>query len=274
MKIRQVDGVWFSPTGNTRLAVSTLAGALGRELEAPVQWEDWTTPAGRQKETVRGPERLVVVGCPVYAGRLPNKLLPQLKRLLRGEGALAAAVVTFGNRSYGDALLELRELLETGGFRTLAAAALPARHAFSDRLAPGRPDGEDLAALEELGRGLARRIRTLDAPPEPVTLREEHPVGEYYRPLRQDGRPANFLKARPETDPGRCVRCGRCAALCPMGSISREDPAQVEGVCIKCQACVRGCPRKAKFWTDEDYLSHVAMLEEHYTGPARRELFW
>ena len=64
-----------------------------------------------------------------------------------------------------------------------------------------------------------------------------------------------------------------CAALCPMGSISRDDPAEVTGVCIKCHACVRNCPTGAKYFDDEAFLSHKAMLERDYTRRADAKIF-
>ena len=95
----------------------------------------------------------------------------------------------------------------------------------------------------------------------------------YYRPLGLDGEPKNFLKAKPQTDRSKCTGCGVCAALCPMGSISREDPAEVTGVCIKCHACVRNCPTGAKYFDDEAFLSHKAMLERDYTRRADAKIF-
>ena len=74
-------------------------------------------------------------------------------------------------------------------------------------------------------------------------------------------------------DTDKCTGCGVCAALCPMGSISRKDPAEVTGVCIKCHACVRNCPTGAKYFDDEAFLSHKAMLERDYTRRAEDKLF-
>ena len=74
-------------------------------------------------------------------------------------------------------------------------------------------------------------------------------------------------------DESKCTGCGVCAALCPMGSISREDPAEVTGVCIKCHACVRNCPTGAKYFDDEAFLSHKAMLERDYTRRANAKIF-
>ena len=92
-------------------------------------------------------------------------------------------------------------------------------------------------------------------------------IGPYYTPLKEDGAPAKFLKAKPLTDWSKCSRCGACARFCPMGSIDRETMEAV-GVCIKCQACVRKCTRRAKYFDDPDFLSHVAMLEQNYTRRA------
>ena len=65
----------------------------------------------------------------------------------------------------------------------------------------------------------------------------------------------------------KCCYCGACARACPMGSIDRETMEAV-GLCVKCQACVRKCTRRAKFFEDADFLSHVAMLEQNYTRRA------
>ena len=45
------------------------------------------------------------------------------------------------------------------------------------------------------------------------------------------------------------------------------------GICIKCQACIKKCPKKAKYFDDPAFLSHVAMLEQNYTRRAEPEMF-
>ena len=88
----------------------------------------------------------------------------------------------------------------------------------------------------------------------------------------EDGQPAKFLKAKPKTDLDKCTNCGICAKVCPMGSISKENCADIPGICIKCQACIVKCPEKAKYFDDEAFLSHVRMLEKNFTE--RREPEW
>ena len=256
MEIKTVHLVYYSATGNTQTVARAIGEALAQGLNAALREVDFTLPAARQAVQSFGPGDLVVAATPVVGG-----------------GALAVAVVTFGNRSYDNGLKELQVELEGHGFRVVAGAGVPTEHVFSAKLAPGRPNGDDLAGLAAFGRQVAVKVAALaEAPAQPVEVRGEFPA-PYYTPKGTDGKPAVFLKAKPKTDPAKCNGCGVCAAVCPMGSVSAEDPSQVNGICIKCQACVKKCPTGAKYFDDAAFLSHVAMLEQNFTRPTQAEFF-
>lgn len=265
MKYSRVAAVFFSPTGNTRMIAREIGGQMARLLLIPFQELNFTTPPMRQGQHLFSPNDLVVFATPVYAGRVPNKILPYVREGFSGNGASAVPVVTFGNRSFGDALMELRNELEHNGFHTIAGAAFVTGHAFSDKLSPGRPDEQDMEVLGEFVRRTAQKAAALTAPPAPVHVAGSSPVGPYYTPLGLDGRPVQFLKAVPKTAGERCTNCGTCAQVCPMGSIRVEAPWDAAGLCIKCHACVRACPSGAKFFDDPSMRSHLAMLERHLT---------
>ena len=52
-----------------------------------------------------------------------------------------------------------------------------------------------------------------------------------------------FALFRGELDADKCVRCGRCAAVCRMGVEPTENVNAAE--CIRCGDCVRACPTGA-----------------------------
>lgn len=272
MKITEVCGVYFSPAGTTRTVVAAAAEAAAEALGVPVRLVSLNLPAAREKALDFPAETLVFVGAPTYAGRLPNKISPDLHRILRGNGTPAAAIVTYGNRAYENALAELSALLAENGFQPAAGAACVCRHSSARALAVGRPNENDLDEVRAFARKAALRVRDAGHIVPPAVPGEADSV--YYVPKGTSGKPAKFLKVKPQTDPEKCTGCGKCAELCVMGSIDRENPALVPGICIKCQACVLGCPAGAKFFDDADYLSHQKMLEQNFAEPAKPNEFF
>ncbi len=269
MIINRVLAVYYSATGNTGKIVRTIAGKAADALNVPFEQINYTLPAFREKHYSFRSDDLVFFATPVYAGRVPNKLLPFVESGFTGNEALAVPITVFGNRSFDNGLIELKNLLEQNGFHTVAAAAFAATHAFSDAITGIRPDESDWKIIHTFAEDVIEKVQTLTFIPEPIKVPGDKPPLKYYTPLGVDGQPTMFLKAKPQTHKELCNACGICAANCPMAAISREDTSQVPGTCIKCQACVRKCPKHAKYFDDPAFLSHVRMLEIHHT--ARKE---
>jgi len=123
MELKKVWAVYYSATGTTAKVVRTAAGTLAERLGLPMEERSFTRPGERREVLTFTAADLVAVGSPTYAGRLPNKILPDFQAKLQGNGALAVPVVLFGNRSYDNSLAELRAVLEAGGFCPVAAGA-------------------------------------------------------------------------------------------------------------------------------------------------------
>ncbi|MBQ9989652.1 MAG: EFR1 family ferrodoxin [Lachnospiraceae bacterium] len=274
MKIKRVVAVYYSATGNTRRVVLNLAKQISEALGVASEEMNYAPPAVREKHYTFSAEDLVLFATPVYAGRVPNKMLPFVESGFSGGDALAVPVIIFGNRNFDNGLIELRNLLEQNGFHTIAAAAVATSHVFSDVIAPGRPDEADWAVLNRFAGDVASRVKALAEYPAPVEVPGDNPPTVYYTPLGVDGKPSMFLKAKPQTHEGMCDGCGLCVEACPMAAISEEDPTQVPGTCIKCQACVKICPTEAKYFADENFLSHVKMLELNYTARKEPQVFF
>lgn len=269
-RISHVRAVYFSATGNTKKVVERIASGVANILDVPMTTDDFTRPPAREHLRLFAPTDLVIFGTPTYAGRVPNKVLPFIKNLFHGNKTLCVPVVTFGNRSYDEALKELSLVLARNGMRTIGAVAAACPHAFAD-IGTMHPNDDDAAVIaafirELSGRIMAAKEQGWTMPRVYVSHNPE--IGPYYTPLKLNGAPAKFLKAKPKTDSDKCTHCGQCAKGCPMGAIDFHDITNITGTCIKCQACVKNCPQHAKYFDDPDFLSHKAYLEKHYQDAA------
>lgn len=270
MKQGTVWAVWFSPTGTTQAITCHIARHIAETLGKPFRRFDFTPPAARQGEMAFGADDIVVLGVPVYAGRVPNVLLKYLN-MIQGGGAFGVPIVLFGNRNYDDALIELRNIMEQEGFHTVAAAAFVGEHSFSEILAAGRPDAADYAVASEFAARVAAVLGN-EAAASPVPVAGHEPIRPYYTPRDRAGNPIDIRKVRPKVGPG-CTSCGLCAMVCPMGSIDPADMEHALGICIKCGACSKRCPTGARYYDDAGYLYHKQELEEQFTRRAEPELF-
>lgn len=274
MSVRRVWAVYFSPTGTTRHCVKTIAKRLSTQSKLSLKELDFTSPSARKKAPVFSAQDLVIFGTPVYAGRVPNLLLPYIASAV-GNGALAVPVVVYGNRAYDDALIELRNTLEAGGFQTIAGAAFVGEHSFGNILAVGRPDTSDLRLALTFANDVAAKLSRRDpaAAHVPIAVRGNEPIRPYFRPTDAAGNFIDIRKVKPVTNEN-CVSCFSCAEHCPMGAISMEDAHAIPGICIKCNSCVKGCPLGAKSFTDPLFLFHRDDITTTYMEPRHApELF-
>ena len=274
MKIKTVWAMYFSATNTTEKVVTKIARRLADQAGVPMRTFNFTKPAARSLQKVFRKGDLVVFGVPVYAGRVPNLLIKYVASV-RGEGAMGVPVVTFGNRAYDDALMELRNTMEEGGFYTVAGGAFSCQHAFSQTQNAGRPDISDLTIASGFADQIWHKVEALESfeDHEPVFVAGNDPIGPYYKPRDRHGNPINILKVHPETD-DNCCKCGKCAKECPLGSIDPEDPTKMIGKCMKCNRCVMVCPTHSKYFDDPNFLYHKTELEDLYSWPRKEpELF-
>lgn len=262
----EVFALFISPTHNTEKAVRALASGIAKVVSGNDYYAiNLTAADSRVGDFDFAEGDIVIVGSPVYAGRVPNKLMPYYRDCVFGNGAMGIALVTYGNRAYDDALKELGAIMVTNDFDLINAFAVPAEHSFTSELATGRPNDDDLNYLFDYGVKIGTaikegQIRPLDLNDIPGNKPEDM---AYYVPKKEDNNPASFLKAMPVTDADKCTGCGECKSICPMGCYEKSV-TQPEGICIKCQGCIKACPEGAKRFDNEDFRGHQENLRSNY----------
>lgn len=269
---KKLSVMYFSPTGTTEKIVSRVSREILKRYNGKVSTNviDFTLPGIREERVSFTEEDAVVIGVPVYAGRVPNILLKYLNTI-EGNGALAVVVVVYGNRNFDDAAVELQDILEGNGFKVVAAGAFIGEHSFSKVLGKDRPDKEDMRIAREFANQVYEKINTGKVF-ESVAIKGNRPYRKYYMPKNEEGVPVDIRKVTPKTNDS-CIDCKLCAEICPMGSIDYDDVAKLNGICIKCGACIKRCPAGAKYFDDGDYLRHKRELEVECAVRREPELF-
>lgn len=268
-----VKAVFFSPTGKTEKYVKVFVSRFVNQEKTSntvsnINITDLKVREGMEALCI-GKEELLVLGVPVYAGRVPNILLTFLSRI-KSDGGRAVAIVNYGNRDYDDALSELVEILKDSGLTVIAAAAFVSQHAFSDKIAFRRPDNRDLMICDFFSQEVIKKMNDLQM--ASVNVPGQVPPRPYYKPLDINGLPYDFRKIKPVTS-SNCNNCGKCAVICPMDAIDRMDYSNVKGTCIKCCACVKGCPTGSKRFMDTNFIKHKLELEDECTLRCEPSLF-
>jgi len=266
MEIKKAVAVHFSPTG----AMARAIAAFSAGMDLPTEAMDLTFPEKRKGfSRTFGKDELLVAGMPVYGGKLPL-YLDDFFAGLQGDRTPAIATVIYGNRDYGDALVELKMRLEERNFVVKAAAAFIGQHSFSSKIATGRPDANDLAVIATFGRQAAAAIAG-DAPGK-FHFKGTYPfTAEGYDPAKPGPNPT-----RPSVLTGdECDGCGLCANTCPWGSIDKGDYQKVDASrCFRCFHCIKVCPTHAKKVTDEAWLTFLPTFEARLNAMRKEpELF-
>ena len=257
MDISAINLVYFSATYTTRKVARLIAGLLDGKVS-----EHDITQAVPETDIALGKADLLVVGMPVYAGRIPAVALEALGKF-KGDNTLAILVGVYGNRDYDDALLEMKDLVEGNGFKVVGAGAFIAQHSIFPAVGAMRPDEEDILKIKAFANQCKERLgSTTDV----YSLPEVVVKGK--KPYKVPGK----IPLKPKGN-RKCDKCGTCVRLCPVQAIPEASPRKTDkSLCISCGRCIVVCPQKARHFGGILYKLVGSRFAK--TNSARKEAEW
>lgn len=268
MEIKKVYGAFFSSYGTTKKVTSYIAKKLGDNNEMfdfvnDDRFKLYSFDEDAKKELDVNElvaDDLLVIGMPVFSGRIPSICEEQIK-LLKGNNTPAIVLAVYGNRDYDDAALELANTVKEQGFKVLAAATFIAEHSIFHDVAKNRPDEKDYKNMDEFVEKCKEKISSsVEAMPE-VKIKGNIPY-------KVRGK-ASLIPVGDEN----CISCGACVSVCPMGAIDPANPRTTDAnKCISCFACVAACPTDARSFKSEAFVTKGKGFYKQ--NEARKEPEW
>lgn len=259
MEVNDVHSIYFSPTGTTKKIIDAVAEGLNPQK---INRYDLTCELEAKEQQVNS--GIALIGIPVYAGRVPEDVLKRLSGF-SANSTPTVLIALYGNREFEDALVELRDVLTSKGFKIVAAGAFIGEHSYATPkypIATGRPDEDDLQRAKDFGQKVATKMMAADfGTPE---IDGNVPYKERVA----------FGGVAPETDNKSCVLCGKCADVCPVHVIDVSDSVVTDSQnCIMCVACVRACGVGARTFTHPVIEERRGLLVRNCSTPKTPKMF-
>ena len=190
--IKKVVGLYFSPIGGTEMMTEALAkdvaGVLNDCSPEDISVSMYDLRDAGDINTELDDETIAVIGMPVNMGKIP---LPAAKALagLNASGAMALTAVSYGGRSYGNALYELRQRAEDTGLKVIGAGAFMINYGAVRGSQRSAAPAIDAAALSDFSKAASAKIKRLAGcdieglriKPVPVEVRGRMPVHKISR---------------------------------------------------------------------------------------------
>lgn len=233
-------GIYFSGTGNTRHCVEAFMREYGGTGEA------YSIESDNAVQKICADED-IVIGYPVQFSSIPKILQDFIAGYSHIWNNKRIFIIATMGLFSGDGAGILARLLRRHGAMIVGGLHLKMPDSIGDERALKRTLAQNQALVLKAEQKIKRAVQEFKrgCPPQDGIGFLNHMAGllgqrlYFYHKTRAY---SNRLKI----DKSRCIRCGKCALICPMKNISlTEGQAIPKGKCTMCYRCINFCPVQA-----------------------------
>lgn len=234
LNFKKLSKIYFSPSGTTQKIVSQIAKNFNMSQE---NYDLLSFDGEKEFE-----DELVIIGIPVFNRRLPKTAKEKLSKM-KAKNTKAIVVLNYGNIEYGDALLELCDVLKENGFDIAGIATTVSQHSQFGELARNRPDIKDIEKINEFSKNVIKKLEE---------NRQNEIFVSGYKPYEKYSVPKFHVKCDDEA----CVECMDCVYTCPEDAIPEYNPTLTNmDDCTRCSTCINVCSADARSFTGPSYAT-------------------
>lgn len=232
----KVSKIYFSPSKTTEKIVNEVAKNFNMKTE------NYDLLSFNESKEFKN--ELVIIGIPVFNGRIPKLACQRLSKL-KGNNTKAIIILNYGNIDYGDALLELTELLKENHFQIMGIATTISQHSQFSELGLNRPDSDDLIKINNFAKKIIKKLENNTE--NEIFVKGYKPYTEYVN--------SSFDV---ECDENSCTECMDCVYTCPEEAISELTPTKTNlDECTRCSTCINVCSENARSFSGASYYQEM-----------------
>lgn len=233
-------GIYFSGTGNTRFCVEKFVHSMDETARCIAIEDTSTIQAIKQSDTI-------VLAYPIYFSNLPKIMrdfLDSNRNIFYGKNVFIIA--TMGLFS-GDGTGCAARVLKKSGAKIIGGLHIRMPDCIGDKKLLKKTKEKNHAIIKHAEEKIEKAVATTKggkAPREGLSFLY-HMAGLFGQRLWFYNKTKHYsdkLKINAE----KCVGCGICAKLCPMGNLSIENGTAIScSQCTMCYRCISNCPQQA-----------------------------
>ncbi|MEI6080424.1 MAG: EFR1 family ferrodoxin [bacterium] len=252
MDIKKVDLYYFSGTGNTLLACRKMKDIFDRaDVETRLYAMEKEVPANVDLKACIG------LAFPVAVFTTYPLVMKFINGLPEAEGTKVFMMDTMGGLSLGIRSV-IKSILKKKGYKPIACAQI----VMPDNYWPTEEKEEGNPAIRDKGMGavsfFAERILNEAGSWDEVPLAPQafYALSQFLFTL------PSFTKKAIKFNKDKCVKCGLCSKLCPVGNIVMHDYPALDNKCEVCVRCTSFCPTGALYRKKPGEHVYKAVKEE------------